>query len=970
MKIIILLALITLSLNSQWINNVGYSTSKEKFENSEWRIYEGELQVHRNDSSFFYDIEKLKLNDKLKVVADTLITERGKFQLFDSKFDKVNYWITKNHIKIYNEKTSDSIFELNLGDELQYLNFKEEIYFPTEDYYIFKSKNKIYFVNNNNYAQMILTRSRFPHFVNKLILISYDIIDHSFDIKQIYNEYSLEIIKINQVKYKNLESPKFYYSTEVGYFDWNSEYFISTRDYIKYDTNNDSFELILKNKDYVGNILSINKNDEYNVTYNNYIFNSRELKNWGNQVIDTNIRKYKARLIQEIIPNTYLMYSDSINYFIYNLIDNNLVVMDKLNDIHKKVQFSNEFVVTDSKLFYAETASHQIARVSISSIIDNLISVDFSADKNMADSNHVFTFENKSFGEIDEYLWDFGDGNISTEKNPKHKYVSSGTYDITLTCSGAGQSTSNSKKGHIYIPTPVRLNVGYTMTLNENDATFHVSSGATGSRLKYRLQTNPYHDIFYTDGIGNDTLEASGYSFTTNKSYFTRYFLFEVWNEMYSAHQYYNINDVEFDFWNKDVVEEKIIENKNSNINLNSGVNNNFMLYNSINEPITVIEKNGYIHIDNMIDKNKYYEINKEIELYSDYSFITKDNILYLVNLENNKNKLDSVDLNLIIGDDKIELYDNLDEFNYALVSNTTIYIIDVKGNLIHKFNRPEEEPVFLKRINNEYYYGDKYYNKNDPSLHTVFRIIIFDDKFERKYAVRSLQNFYSSNILKTFLYKENNHINMIRIDNLKSNVNVYSYSIDLENNNKVTSKYNNYTNKPYYYFYNNKLVSLNELIYYDIFNGNFIHYYTNLSVIGISDSNEIYNYKFNERLGIMNSALFANDYLYLFGLNYKGQGLQKVLWKLDLKDEMLLNVEENIIEENRKYLWDYKLILNNKYNNLSEINLIDLMGNMVDKSNYSLQLNNDKIILKAINLSNGIYNLQLNNENIILLKY
>lgn len=527
MKIIILLAVMTLSLNSQWINNVGYSTSKETFANSEWRIYEGELQVHRNDSSFFYDLNKLNLNDKLKVVADTLKTIReysvGEFfNILDSKFDKVNYKIMGNYIKIYDDKNLDSIFEINLGTTLLNLDFYEsDIIFLKEGYYVFRSKNKIYIINNNKYLQSVVVRSVFNHVVSKLIVIIYNLDTKSYEINKLYKLGHLTNFKLNQFKLKEKESPAFYFSTEEGSYDFYSKYSIAKSEYYKFDTKVDSLSLILNSK-YVGNILSINKNEEYNVEYNNYTFNSKEIKNWGNQVIDTNIRKYKARLIQEIIPNTYLMYSDSINYFIYNLIDNNLVVMDKLNDIHKKEQFSNEFIVADSKLFYAETASHQIARVSISSIIDNLISVDFSADKNMADSNHVFTFENKSVGEIDEYLWDFGDGNTSTEKNPKHKYDSSGTYDITLTCSGAGQSTSNTKKGHIYIPTPVHLHVSHTMTLNESDASFYVSSGATGSRLKYRLITSYYPSLF---GIPQDaildTFEIANYSFKTNKSYFS-----------------------------------------------------------------------------------------------------------------------------------------------------------------------------------------------------------------------------------------------------------------------------------------------------------------------------------------------------------------------------------------------------------------------------------------------------------------
>ncbi len=971
MRTLLLIILFSISLKSQWVYNTGYSISKESFENAEWRIYEGELQVHRNDSSYFYNIENLKLNDKLKVVDDTLKTDNGKYQLFDSKFDKVNYKINKNHIKIYDERNSDSIYEINMGDELRNIGFRgADIYFHSEEYYIFRSYNKLYIINNNNYGQIIITRSYFAYPADKLIVLIYDLDNKTIDIKKLYNIGNLTNVKINQFTFQD-KRPKFYFSTEEGSFNWYSEYSIITRDYYKFDTQNDSLKLMIKNKDYVSKVTSINKNEEYNVEYNNYTFNSREIKNWENQTIDTNIRKYKARLIQEIIPNTYLMYSDSINYFIYNLIDNNLVVLDKLNDIHKKEQFSNEYVDEEKNLFYAETASHKIARVSLSSIVNNLISVDFAADKNMADSNYVFTFENKSVGEIEEYLWDFGDGNTSTEKNPKHKYENSGTYDITLTCSGAGQSTSNTKKGHIYIPTPVRLHVSHTMTLNEKDASFYVSSGATGSRLKYRLRTSPFNDLDeITTNPLIDTLEASSYSFTTNKSYFSRYFIFEVWNEMYSAYKYYNITDIEFDIWNKDLVEEKIINNKNAKLNLNQQVNNIFMLKNSVNEPITVIENNGYIHIDNMIDENKYYEINKEIELYSDYSFITKDNILYLVNLENNKNTLDSVDLNLIIGEDKIELYDNLDELNYALISETKIYIIDVYGNLINKFNRPNELPGFLKKINNTYYYGEKYYHSKYPGQHNIFSIIFFDKEFKRVGNKRINSAPFTSAEFKTFLFKEGDIIKIYRVQNKKQNCSVFEYTINMAINNNVSfNKYIHYL-KPYYYYYNNKLLSIKDVIYHDIFSGYIPHTYTNLSISNILDSNLIYNYTFNERVGSMGSALYVNDYLYLFGLNYKGlnNGYKKVLWKLDLKDEMYLDVEEAKLGEN-KYIWDRLLKINTTSNFNTDYKLFNLLGEEIKKDNYRLLINKDNIEIEAISISKGIYKLQLGEQNFILLK-
>ena len=44
------------------------------------------------------------------------------------------------------------------------------------------------------------------------------------------------------------------------------------------------------------------------------------------------------------------------------------------------------------------------------------------------------TFRNKSFNAT-EYLWDFGDGNTSTEKDPIHSYLNIGNYNVTLTVS-------------------------------------------------------------------------------------------------------------------------------------------------------------------------------------------------------------------------------------------------------------------------------------------------------------------------------------------------------------------------------------------------------------------------------------------------------------------------------------------------------------------------------------------------------
>ena len=52
------------------------------------------------------------------------------------------------------------------------------------------------------------------------------------------------------------------------------------------------------------------------------------------------------------------------------------------------------------------------------------------------DTNQTVTFTNDS--DPGDYLWDFGDGNTSTDVIPTHTYVDGGTYNVTLTVSGDG----------------------------------------------------------------------------------------------------------------------------------------------------------------------------------------------------------------------------------------------------------------------------------------------------------------------------------------------------------------------------------------------------------------------------------------------------------------------------------------------------------------------------------------------------
>ncbi|MDD2635545.1 MAG: PKD domain-containing protein, partial [Bacteroidales bacterium] len=57
----------------------------------------------------------------------------------------------------------------------------------------------------------------------------------------------------------------------------------------------------------------------------------------------------------------------------------------------------------------------------------------FIADVTTGCDNLAVQFSNQSSANTDSWLWDFGDGNISTEQNPEHIYDTPGIYSVTLT---------------------------------------------------------------------------------------------------------------------------------------------------------------------------------------------------------------------------------------------------------------------------------------------------------------------------------------------------------------------------------------------------------------------------------------------------------------------------------------------------------------------------------------------------------
>ena len=68
------------------------------------------------------------------------------------------------------------------------------------------------------------------------------------------------------------------------------------------------------------------------------------------------------------------------------------------------------------------------------------------------------------------YVWDFGDGNTSTDKDPTHTYSADGTYTVTLTATNEGGTDDTSEDVTVMLPVYKNFIVGKTWIPAREDA--------------------------------------------------------------------------------------------------------------------------------------------------------------------------------------------------------------------------------------------------------------------------------------------------------------------------------------------------------------------------------------------------------------------------------------------------------------------------------------------------------------------
>ncbi len=132
----------------------------------------------------------------------------------------------------------------------------------------------------------------------------------------------------------------------------------------------------------------------------------------------------------------------------------------------------------------------------------------------LSDSNTCtgqFTFTDLSFNGPVSWLWDFGDGNTSTQQHPQHQYQQNGTYDIKLVTTNTFGSDSLIMYGYVTVNMPVSPLVPDVARCKEG---------------KVVLQASANGNILWYDLPSGGQLVASGNTFVTpNLTQTTSYYV-------------------------------------------------------------------------------------------------------------------------------------------------------------------------------------------------------------------------------------------------------------------------------------------------------------------------------------------------------------------------------------------------------------------------------------------------------------
>ena len=143
-------------------------------------------------------------------------------------------------------------------------------------------------------------------------------------------------------------------------------------------------------------------------------------------------------------------------------------------------------------------------------LVSQGVTANFSASPVSGLHPLVVQFADGSSGTITSRLWDFGDGQTSTNLNPQHTYTAPGFYTVSLTVSGPAGSDLETKTKYISVYSEVISNFSSDKTSGITPLLVSFTNGSTGS----------YSSLSWNFGDGGtSTLTNSTHNYTAGGVY-------------------------------------------------------------------------------------------------------------------------------------------------------------------------------------------------------------------------------------------------------------------------------------------------------------------------------------------------------------------------------------------------------------------------------------------------------------------
>ena len=90
-------------------------------------------------------------------------------------------------------------------------------------------------------------------------------------------------------------------------------------------------------------------------------------------------------------------------------------------------------------------------------------------------------FRDESTGTVTGWLWDFGDQQTSSDRNPVHSYNAAGTYTVTLTATGPGGASTKTQSNYINVYAPASADFTASLTSGLAPLAVNFTDNSSGS---------------------------------------------------------------------------------------------------------------------------------------------------------------------------------------------------------------------------------------------------------------------------------------------------------------------------------------------------------------------------------------------------------------------------------------------------------------------------------------------------------